>query len=270
MPADKRVYLGSASVSRDGIERSIAYPGDMRQIYVTALCGECNAKWMEPIEVAAVPAFAELMRGERVPTPASMLPLAHWAVVFSALSSELYPALDIPRSHRRAIREATSLPPEYSVFVVWTSDYLASVETNLYRSVSSPKKDNEPDIVWVNFLQSGPAAVITATPDLSGRVARVLAESAIHSALGFIGETLVYVPDGWATAMTTGPRPTQQEVHDLGPTIGGSGQLATAPNGQDMLDLTGGLQSASLDMSFDFAGRLHDYRELRVPAEPES
>jgi hypothetical protein len=259
----KHVYLSSASVDHGGINRSLAYPDDMRQVHVTALCRDCNSNWMQSIEIAAVPTFAEVVQGDRVPPPVAMLALAHWAVVLSALSSELYPALQIPKNQRREIRESPGLPYAYSTFFVWTSEYLRSIQLDLYRAVSAATH-SQPDVHWSNLLHAGQAVMITATPDISGRIARVLTEASIHCVLGFIGPTLVYVPDGWSTAMTAGPRPTHQAVHDLAPIIfGGNRSFTSAPNGQDMLDLSAGLHVVDTEMSFDFAGHLFDYRQLK-------
>jgi len=259
----KQVYLSSASVSHRGINRSLAYPGDMRQLHVTALCRDCNSNWMQSIEIAAAPTFAEVVQGDRVPPPVAMLTLAHWAVVISALSSELYPALQIPKNQRREIRESPGLPNAYSTFFIWTEDYLRSSQLDLYRAVLSASR-SQSDVHWSNLLHAGYIVIIAATPDISGRIARVLAEADIHSALGFIGPTLVYVPDGWSSAMTAGPRPTHQTVHDLGPIIlGGNRSFTSAPNGQDMLDLSAGLQPVETEMSFDFSGHLFDYRQLK-------
>lgn len=259
----RHVYLSSANVDRGGINRSLAYPGDMRQIHVTALCGKCNSNWMQGVEIAAAPTFAEVVRGERVPPPLAMLALAHWAVVLSALSSELYPALQIPKNQRQEIRESPGMPYAYSTFFVWTSEYLRSIQLDLYRAVLSRSR-SQADVHWSNLLHAGNVVMITATPDISGRIARVLAEAYISSVLGFIGPTLVYVPDGSWTAMAEGPRPTHQAVHDLGPAIFGSRRsFMSAPNGQELLDLSAGLQVAEPKMAFDFSGHLFDYRQLK-------
>jgi hypothetical protein len=124
---------------------------------------------MQSIEVAAAPTFAEVVQGDRVPPPVAMLALAHWAVVLSALSSELYPALQIPDNQRRGIRESPGLPYEYSVFFVWTSEYLRSIQLDLYRAVSTAPHSQH-DVRWINLLHAGQAVMITATPDYTGHL----------------------------------------------------------------------------------------------------
>lgn len=265
---ENRVYLASSSIKTNGIGRALNFPGDVRQKSVTSLCSDCNSNWMQSIEIAAAPTFGQLVRGELVPKPQAMLSVAHWAVVHTALSSELYPSMHIPEAHRTAIRSSPGLPPEYWVFCVWTSDYLAGMQTDLYRGTTysfSP----DPQVHWVGTLHAGAVVLVTASPDIGPRVARLLDEAEVGSVLGLVGEEMVYIPREWKTAMTTGPRPSHEMVHDLGQRIfGGShGGYVPASNGQELLDLAAGLQPIDVPMNFDLSGRLFDYRELPGSAE---
>jgi hypothetical protein len=223
---------------------------------------------MEPIERAAASPFADLVTGRRIPPPVDGLALARWAVVVGALSSELYATFEVPESHRRDIRGAAALPSEYSTFIIWTADRLVSLQTDLYRGVSAPEDGGE--VHWVSVIQTGLGCLVSATPGVTPRLARVLHEAGIAAALGYIGEDLVYVPDGLAaTTVADGPRPTHVAVHDLIPSVLGEppGSVAAA-NGVEVLDFRAGLQLTRADTSFDFAGRLFDYRQLPTNGRP--
>lgn len=258
----ENVYLTSSSAAVQGVSRALRYPGDIRNAHVSSLCGECNSKWMEGIEQDASEPFADLVQGRRIPAPTDGLKLAHWAVIVGALSSELYPTFYLPEAHRREIRNASGLPTGYSTFIVWTSDKLVSLQTDLYRGISTHEAGDA--VHWISVIQTGLGVLITATPGVTPRLARLLHEAGIAATLGYIGETLVYVPDGVEeTTLGDGRRPTHVEVHDLVPSVLGEVPgLETAPNGVQVLDLSQGVQTTRVDASFDFEGRLFDYRQL--------
>lgn len=262
------VFLTSSRSSHKGINRELAYRGDIRDAHVSSLCEECNRGWMEPIEQAAAGAFADVVTGRRIPPPADGLALARWAIVVGALSSELYPTFEVPESHRRDIRGAAALPSEYSTFIIWTEDRLVSLQTDLYRGVSAPEEGGE--VHWVSVIQTGLGVLVSATPGVTPRLARVLHEAGISAALGFIGENLVYVPDGVAaTTVADASRPTHKAVHDLIPSVLGKprGSVAAA-NGVEVLDFRAGMQMTRVDMSFDFSDRVFDYGQLPTDRRP--
>lgn len=263
---ERNVYLTSASVSNEGINRSISYPGDMRFAHVTSLCEECNSKWMQSIEIAAAPVFVELIKGERIPPPEDMLKLAQWAIVVSALSSELHPSLEIPDSHRRAIRGAAGLPEDFSTFVTWTSDYMSSVQADLYRA--KPLNQADSDAYWINVLHAGSTVLISTSPGCTGRVARILQDAHVETTLGFLGEENVYIPQGFHAAARKGTRPSHEDMHDLGPKFFSEKlSFTTAPNGTEVINLPERPDFANIDMSFDFTGRVHSHRNL--PSQEE-
>ncbi|MDQ0823863.1 hypothetical protein QFZ60_000036 [Arthrobacter sp. B2I5] len=254
------VFLSDSSVSHPGIVRAIKHGGDIRETKVTSLCEDCNNNWMNNIELAAETAFSRLVSGEYAPSPHEFRKIAHWAVVFAALSSELHPKLQIPPSHRQAIRQGTLIPDGYSTYVVWTKEHLVTVQSDLYRAVSASTNDSE--VHWFHLLHLGSVVLITATPGLTPRVARVLNEANIHSALGFIGDSFVYVPQEFQRAMTEGHRAEHQELFALGPKIGNEASaFITTSNGIQVLDLSEGMQFGVADFSFDFGGQLFDYRQ---------
>lgn len=258
---DNRVYLASASTSDMGVSRSLSYQGDCRATLVTSLCGGCNANWMQRIEAAAASTFRQLIERDLVPPPRELLCLAHWAVVVSALSSELHPRLSIPESQRRAIRASVGMPVGFSTYFIWTADYLPSIQMDLYRGFSEAPVGHETH--WIHQLHVGAVTIISATPSLMGRVPRILRDSGVHSTLGFIGPTAVYVPETFHDAMAAARHPTHGEMHRLGPTIlAGDKSFTTAPNGVQMLDLSGGVEMKMVDLSFDFNERLFDIVEL--------
>jgi hypothetical protein len=259
---DGQTRLGSASVAIKGVQREITYGSDIRQTKVTALCGDCNGRWMNRIEVAAAPAFATIVRDHGLPQAKELLKLAHWSVVISVLSSELHPGLGIPRSLRREVRHAPCLPRGYATYFVWTGQDLRSIQMDLFRVVDE-KSDGESGVHWYHLLHAGPMVAISCSPDLFARVPRAFAEAGIHSVLGCLGETVIYIPHQFKEAMSAGDFPTHQAVHDLSPGIvaGGRSFSATA-NEMDLLDLSGGLIFSRTDSSFDFSGMLFDYRDL--------
>lgn len=259
---DGQTRLGSASAAVKGVQREITYGGDIRQMKVTALCGDCNGRWMNGIEVAAAPAFAAIVRDHGLPRPKELLNLAHWCVVISVLSSELHPGLVIPRPLRREVRHAPCLPHGYATYFVWTGQDLRSIQMDLFR-VADENSDGESGVHWYNLLHAGPMAAISCSPELLGRVPRVLAEAGIHSVLGCLGETVIYIPRQFKVAMSSGDFPGHQAIHDLSPNIVTERQsFSMTPNHISLLNLSDDLIFSRPDRSFDFSGMLFDYRDL--------
>jgi len=253
------MYLSASSAAHRGVNRALSFPGDMREANVTSLCGDCNAIWMQRLEIDAAPVFADLIGGERVPPPPEMFALARWSVVFAALSSELFRDIEMPREQRRAIRFANGHPERFSTYAVWTTDWLHSVESDLYRGVSATG-----GVHWASLLHAGGAILISATPALLGRVPRVLEDAGVRSTLGFIGESAVYVPEDFQVSMQTDGRPSHVTMRDLGPRlVGGGGSFTETSTGTQVLDLSRGLEMNDIEMSFEFRGRLVDPRQLR-------
>ncbi|WP_232828852.1 hypothetical protein, partial [Kribbella monticola] len=261
--SEKGVNLTSSSAAHKGVDRAISYNGDMREAHVTSLCSDCNSNWMQSIEIAAAPVFRELVKGERILPPDDLLKLAHWAVVLGALSSELYPKLVIPPDQRDLIRKAGQLPSEFSTFFVWLGESLTGLQMDLYRGVAVRPGGEE--VNWVSVLHAGPIVMISATPGITPRIARVLGDAGIDSALGFIGETMVYIPSKFQAAMSADNTLTHQRVHDLGTQyFGGQRVFTTAANGVAIMDLSHGVKMEDADMSYDFTAQLFDYRQLPI------
>lgn len=257
------VTLGSSSHRTMGVNRDLLFEGDVRQMNVTSLCSGCNNVWMNSIEVAAAPVFESIMRGEGFPPRHDLMKLAHWATVVAALSSELHPEIALPEMRRREIRfTRTGQPTFYSTFFIWAADVLQSLQTSLFR-VTPEDATDEASIGWFHLLHAGPLAAISASPNLFGRIARVLEEQEIRTVLGALSSNIIYVPRGFEEAARTGVgAPTHQQVHQLGPVMLGSDlSYKQTENGAELLDLSAGLKFSDTDFSFDFEGRLIDVRD---------
>ena len=255
--------LGSSSHATPGVNRDLLFKGDMRQMKVTSLCGACNSRWMNNIEMAAAPAFESIMRGDGFPPRPDLMKLAHWATVVGVLASELHREILIPEARRREIRfTRTGQPNFYSTFFIWTSDVLNSLQSSFFRVAGSDVQD-EASIGWFHLLHAGPLVALSASPDLYGRIARVLEEHQMRTVLGAFSSNIVYVPEGFSGAARTGEgAPTHEEVHRLGPVMLGTGvSYVETDNGADLLDLSAGLTISESDFSFNFDGRLVDVRE---------
>ena len=189
--------------------------------------------------------------------------LAHWATVVGVLASELHPEIAIPEARRRQIRfTRTGQPNFYSTFFIWTSDVLDGVQSSFFRVAGTDVTD-EAKIGWYHLLHAGPLVAISASPDLYGRVARVLEEHQIRTVLGAFSSNVVYVPRGFAESARTGSgAPTHERVHELGPVMLGTGlKYMKTENGAELLDLSEGLKVSNSDFSFHFEGRLIDVRD---------
>jgi hypothetical protein len=218
---------------------------------------------MNRIEVAAGPVFESIMRGNGFPPPGDLMKLAHWATVVGALSSELHSGIAIPVRRRREIRfTRTGQPSYYSTFFIWTADFLNSFQIDLFRFMGE-NVDDEASIGWFHLLHAGPLVAISASPDLYGRIARVLEEQGIRTVLGALSSNVIYVPRGFHEAAQTGLGvATHQQVHDLGPVMLGTDlKYVTTANGTELVDLSSGLQLSNADYSFHFEGRLKDVRD---------
>ncbi|MFC6022913.1 hypothetical protein ACFP2T_43030 [Plantactinospora solaniradicis] len=259
---DEITRLGSSSHASSGIDRAIEHEGDIRNSVVTALCGDCNNNWMQGIEVAAAPAFATIVRDHGLPQPQELLRLAHWATVVAALASQLHVRIEIPVAMRREIRRAPGQPDFYATYFVWTSEHLDSVTTSFFR-VAAKNPDSDLPVGWYHFLHVGPMVAISCTPQLYGRVARVLRDAGVDAVLGCLGDTVLYVPREFGAAMQELRFPSHDVVQELGWSMLGSGRSYTvAKNQLKLLDLSGGLVFADTDLSFDFEGMLFDFRQL--------
>jgi hypothetical protein len=113
------------------------------------------------------------------------------------------------------------------------------------------------------LLHAGPIVAVSASPELYGRIARVLDENQMRTVLGAFSSNIIYVPRGFAEAAQSGlGAPTHREVHQLGPVMLGTDlNYVQTEHGAELLDLSAGLKLSESDSSFDFEDRLIDIRE---------
>lgn len=257
-----KVSLASSSISTPGVSRDVVFKGDVGQTNVVSLCGDCNNNWMNQIEQAAAPAFKSIMQNKGFPKPADLFKLAHWAVVLSALSSEVTSHIEVPVSHRRTIRfTRTGQPENYSTHFIWTNDYFQSLESSFIRSVYEESSDDDA-VQWFHVLYAGPLVAISATPDFGPRIARVLEENGINSVLGTFSSNLVYTPRGLREVALTGKgMPTHEKIRQILPTVLNADIGYIRTTGSEVLDLSGGINFNKVDLSFDFTDLLQDKKD---------
>ena len=253
------VSLAASSSKAPGEYRDVVYDGDIRKSHVTSLCKDCNNNWMNSIEVAAAPVFESIMGNKGFPVISDLFKLAHWASLVGALSSELFPYLEIPVEHRRAIRDAkTGQAKGHSTYFIWTADYIESIQMDLYRGVV--RDDNGVDSVsWFSVLHSGPLVVITVSELLGPRTARVLSEHEIESVLGAFSSNILYVSRGLEEAARGGKgRPIHEDVVKAVRLVAGADLKFVKTRGSELADLSRGVEIVKADLTFDFGDSLRD------------
>lgn len=253
------VALASSSSQALGMSSDIVYPGDARQSNVTSLCARCNNGWMNDIEVAAGPAFQAIMRGAGFPRPEALFKLAHWAIVVGALSSELFPRLEIPVEHRRQIRNTTTgQPTDFSTHFVWTHDHLPNLEISLLRAET---KSPNPAVGWCFMLQAGPLVIYSASPLLGPRVSRVLHDNRVEGVLGAISSNVAYVPWRKREKPEELHVPTHALARSLHGEMVGATDFVETRGKRRLVDFGSGLVHKELSFAFDYGDRLMDMRD---------
>lgn len=256
------VSLSASGVAARGINRDLLFQGDIRTQHVTSLCKKCNNDWMNRIECAAAPGFESIMQNKGLPSPPELFKLAHWSTVLGILSSELHPVIEIPAARRYEVRYTpTGQPVNYATFFIWTRDYFPSLQSDFFRVVSDDSMGDD-SVHWFHVLHAGPIVLVSTSPFLVSRIAKVLGDKGVQSVLGALSSNLVYVPPGLVEACAEGTgMPSHSELHDLLPTIVNSGLQYVETRGSQVIDLTRGLEFKSVDFSFDFEDRLRDVRD---------
>ena len=253
------VTMSASGIGQPGAYIDRAFPGDIRDMNVTALCPDCNGKWMNSIEKAAAPVFASIMRLEGFPPPTGLFRLAHWSTVVAGLSSELFPKISFPDDHAHAIRyTATGQPDEFTTHFIWTKNYLPSISIDLFRFES---RSNQPKAIdWSFVLHAGPLVLISSGPSMGPRVSRVLDAQGINCLIGVISSNLVYLPTEFEDAAEKGiGRPTHAEIETVYSEIFNPGVAFIETKGRPVFDVNG-RPSPNLEHSFDYQGKLSDRR----------
>jgi|GEM_PF-3711388 len=151
------VTLGSSRARSGGLDRDLLYSGDVREIYVKPLCGQCNSLWMEPIEQAAGPILESIMRGRGVPQPRDLFRLAHWSTVVGALATQTGSRFDVAVEHRRIIRfTTTGQPRDFGTHFIWTGDTYPGAQFDFMRFEIGPGTEQH-GVSWYSALHAGPA-----------------------------------------------------------------------------------------------------------------
>lgn len=189
------VNLGSSSVRSGGVERDLSYSGDAREMNVKNMCGQCNSRWMEPIEQAAGPILKAIMRGGGFPQPRDLFRLAHWSTVVGVLATQTGAQFDVPVEHRRVIRFTTTGQPQYfGTHFIWTLDTHPGVKFDFMRFEIGPDAE-EREVSWYSALHAGPIVMISAEFTVHTMIARELHDSGIESYLGTVSSNLVCIPN---------------------------------------------------------------------------
>jgi hypothetical protein len=189
------VTIGLSSVRGGGLVRDILYPGDVREMNVRNLCGDCNSRWMEPIEQAAGPVLESIMRGQGVPQPRDLFKLAHWATVVGALATQTGGRFDVPVEHRRMIRfTRTGQPADFGTHFIFTSDDYPAAQFDFMRFEIGEDAE-EREVSWYSALHAGPVVMVSAELTVNTMIARELHHSEYQSYLGTVSSNLLCIPD---------------------------------------------------------------------------
>ncbi|MGN7780478.1 hypothetical protein ACTJJE_13270 [Mycolicibacterium sp. 22603] len=252
------VTLGSSSVKSGGVNRDILYPGDVREIYVKNLCGQCNSRWMEPIEQAAGPILESIMRGRGVPQPRDLFRLAHWSTVVGALATQTGSRFDVPVEHRRMIRfTTTGQPQDFGTHFVWTFDTYPGAQFDFMRFETGPGAE-EHGVSWYSALHAGPVVMISAEFTVNTMIARELHHSGFESYVGTVSSNLLCIPDGIRTGgrLSAGlVSPTHHAVQETYRKVAG--------RGVQYIDTQGGSLVSIDEMRWRYPGNF-DYGDALV------
>lgn len=194
-----KVTLGSSSIRSRGVNRDHLYTGDVREIRVKNLCEQCNSRWMEPIEQAAVPIIEAIMQGRGMPPLKDLFRLAHWSTVVGALVTQTGSRFDVPVEHRRMIRfTRTGQPRDFGTHFIWTWDSYPGVQFDFMRLEFAPGAE-ERGASWYSAFHAGPIVMISAEFTVNTMIARELRHSEWQSYLGTVSSNLLWVPGGFRT-----------------------------------------------------------------------
>lgn len=255
------VTIGLSSVRSGGLERDILYRGDVREAHVKNLCGQCNSRWMEPIEQAAGPILESIMQGQGIPQPRDLFKLAHWSTVVGALATQTGSRFDVPVEQRRMIRfTKTGQPLDFGTHFIWTLDTYPSAKFDFMRFEIGEDAE-EPAVSWYCALHAGPVVIISAEFWVNTMIARELHQSGIQSYLGTASSNLVYIPD----AIRTGQRlpgglvtPNHYAVQEIYRNVVGHDEEYVDAHGGPLVSL--GEKKWKYPEKFDYGDTLVDMR----------
>lgn len=258
------ITMAHSGVDGQGLDLDRIYRGDIRSRDVKTLCQDCNGKWMEPIERAAAPALASIMRSGGFPPRSELFRVAHWAVIVNALATQTTGRFDVPVDHRRAIRYSrTGQPKNFGTHFVWTLDTYPSVTFDSMRFVvGADTEGDEQSVTWFSALHAGPIVMITSEFTLNTMIARELHLSGIESYLGTVESHLLCIPDAIrkGTASPEGlVTPSHRKVQELYRKVAGpNANYITSSAGNEMVSIDGLQWNPTY--GFDYGDTLVDMR----------
>ncbi|WP_141215365.1 MULTISPECIES: hypothetical protein [unclassified Rhodococcus (in: high G+C Gram-positive bacteria)] len=258
------ITMAHSGIQGQGLDLDVIYRGDIRAKHVKILCQDCNGKWMEPIEQAAAPVLASIMRDRGLPPRSDLFQVAHWAVIVNALATQTTGRFDIPVEHRRAIRYSrTGQPKNFGTHFVWTLDNHPSVTFDSMRFVvGADAEGDEQSVTWFSALHAGPLVMITSEFTLNTMIARELHLSGIESYLGTVESNLLCVPDAIrrGTASPEGlVTPSHHAVQELyRKVVGPNADYNTSSAGNEMVSID--RLQCNPTYGFDYGDTLVDVR----------
>lgn len=255
------VTIGKTSVRSEGLERDHLYRGDVRQMHVKNMCGQCNSRWMEPIEKAAGPIMEAIMQGRGFPPPRDLFRLAHWSTVVGALATQTGGRFDVPVEHRRMIRYTrTGQPRDFGTHFVWTLDTYPGVKFDFMRFEIGQDAE-EPATSWYSALHTGPVVMISAEFTVNTMIARKLHHSGFQSYLGTVSSNLLCIPDPIRNGQGSSPglvHPSHHAVQEMYRSVAGRDVTYVDTKGGSLVSFDEKVRSFTA--GFDYRDTLVDMR----------